>query len=192
MAYATQITLSTGNKVSIHYQSQEVSVSVTYQLEREDADVLAVVKEKTVELAQAHLAAWQTLRDAKLSGVNETAPEKPEPKSESSTTTEKTQQTVVASEQPPEMLASPESSSPAPRITPGQLAALILFLTEAKWSEERRRGYLRGKFSCNSVDELSAEQAKAWLLELQRAEREAAQTASQQRRLENAHRNGTP
>ena len=86
------------------------------------------------------------------------------------------------------MEVPPASPAPAPRLTPGQLAALLLLLTEARWSEQRRRDYLRERFSRDSVDELSAEQAKEWLLELQRAEREAAQ----QRRLENAHRNGTP
>jgi len=45
MAYATQMTLGTGNKVSVNYQSQEHSVSVTYQLEREDTNLLQVVQE---------------------------------------------------------------------------------------------------------------------------------------------------
>jgi hypothetical protein len=62
----------------------------------------------------------------------------------------------------------------------------LLLLTEARWSQERRRDYLKENFFCDSVDDLSAEQARTWLLELQRAEREAAQ----QRRLANTHRNG--
>lgn len=183
MAYATQVTISTGNKVSLNYQSQEVSVTLTYQIEREDADVLAIVKEKTVELAQAHRAAWQTLRDAKVSVLKETTPERPE------TSIAPAQTTESPPPEPPQTMEAPASSpAPAPRLSPGQLAALLLLLTEARWSEQRRRDYLRERFSRDSVDELSAEQAKEWLLELQRAEREAAQ----QRRLENAHRNGTP
>ena len=51
MAYATQLTISTGNKVSLNYQSQDVSVSLTYQLERDDGDVLHVVREKAAEVA---------------------------------------------------------------------------------------------------------------------------------------------
>ncbi len=66
MAYPIQVMLTTGNKVSLNYQSQEVSVTLTYQLEREDSDVLALVQEKTKELAQAHQLAWQGLHEAKI------------------------------------------------------------------------------------------------------------------------------
>jgi hypothetical protein len=66
MAHAVEITLGTGNKVSLNCQSQEVSVSITYQLEREDTDVLQVVEEKATEVAQAHQKAWEALRDAKV------------------------------------------------------------------------------------------------------------------------------
>jgi len=193
MAYATQVTISTGNKVSLNYQSQEVSVTLTYQLEREDVDVLAIVKEKAGELAQAHRTAWQTLRDAKVSAVNEPAPEKPDPVMESPPSNIETTKIMAQTMEKPltepsqTSEVSPELPVSAPRITPGQLAALLLLLTEARWSEQRRHDYLRQRFSRDSVDELSAEQAKEWLLELQRAEREAAQ----QRRLENAHRNGS-
>ena len=207
MAYATQITISTGNKVSLNYQSQEVSVTLTYQIEREDTDVLAVVKEKTVELAQAHHAAWQTLHDAKVSTAKsstaqEEMPEKPKKVPESPIAQMKTVSAPAETADPPppepihespqELSQTKESpvisSVPASPITPGQLAALLLLLTEARWSEQRRCDYLHERFSCEGVDDLSAEQAKEWLLALQRAEREAAQ----QRRLENSHRNGTP
>lgn len=191
MAYATQVTISTGNKVSLNYQSQEVSVTLTYQIEREDADVLTVVKEKTLELAQAHRTAWQTLHDAKVSAVTqrelqkpETMPAMPHPNVETTQDAAQALETPSESSQTSEVLSGSMVSSP--RIMPGQLAALLLLLTEGKWSEERRRDYLRERFSCDHVDDLSADQAREWLLELQRAEREAAQ----QRRLENAQRNG--
>lgn len=193
MAYATEVTISTGNKVSINYQTRDVSVSVTYQLEREDTDVVTVVREKTKELAQAHRAVWQTLHDAKVATVRETAPERPETvlgphSAKAETANSSTQTTEPPSSQPsPGMEVPPTLSAPVPAISPGQIAALLLLLAEARWSEQRRRDYLRERFSCDRVDELNAEQAKEWLLELQRAEREA----SQQHRLENAHRNGS-
>jgi len=62
MAFPVQITLTTGNTVSQGCPSQEVSVSVTYQLERADADVLAVVREKIAELVAAHRLAWERVR----------------------------------------------------------------------------------------------------------------------------------
>lgn len=183
MAYATELTISTGNKVSLNFQSQEVSVTLTYQLEREDADVVAVVREKTAELAQAHRAAWQTLRDAKVAaakGVSQEAAASPgEPEALSTPDLPAQAPSVVVDSPPP---------APIERVKPGQVAALCLLLRQTGWSDERRITYLRETFSCESVNDLNAEQARGWLLELQRAEREA----DQQRRLEKAQRNGSP
>jgi hypothetical protein len=66
MAYAIQLTIGTASKVSLNFQSQEVNVSLTYQLEREDTDVLQAVQERAVEVAEAHRAAWQRIRDVKV------------------------------------------------------------------------------------------------------------------------------
>jgi hypothetical protein len=127
MAYATQVTISTGNKVSLNYQSQEVSVTLTYQLEREDADVLAIVKEKTAELAEAHRSAWQILRDAKVSAVNgaTTLPSSPEVK------TPEGQAIIPQKEtnEPPEMQQSEttDATISIAGITPGQLAVSCYF-----------------------------------------------------------------
>jgi ATP/maltotriose-dependent transcriptional regulator MalT len=46
MAIVTGVSIGTSNKVSVDYQSQEVSVSVSYQLERDDTDLMAFVQEK--------------------------------------------------------------------------------------------------------------------------------------------------
>ncbi len=72
MAYAVEVTLVTGNKVSLNYQSQEVSVSITYQLESEDGDVLAVVAEKTNELVAAHALAWKRVKGAQPVTIEKT------------------------------------------------------------------------------------------------------------------------
>lgn len=63
MAYATQLTIGTGRKVSMNYQSQDATVTVTYQLEQHDKSVLDVVKEKAVELEKAHRSIWGTLKE---------------------------------------------------------------------------------------------------------------------------------
>ena len=198
MAYATQITISTGNKVSLNYQSQEVNVTLTYQLEREDTDLLTVDQEKATELAKAHRTAWQTLRDAKVSAVNDQAHPPRTITKEEATPNENTVMTAGEAAEPLPHDSSPLESSqatetleepptPLDPITPGQRAALLLLLTKAKWSEESRQEYLRKQFSCCSVDDLTAPQASLWLLELQRTEREVAQ----QRRVEKVQRNGT-
>lgn len=63
MAYVTTVTIGTSNKVSVDYQSQEVSVSVTYQLERSDEDLQAFVETRTAEVEQAHSLIWRRIRE---------------------------------------------------------------------------------------------------------------------------------
>lgn len=70
MAYATQITISTGSKVSVNYQSQEVHVGVTYQLEREDENLLQLVESKAAEVEAAHRRLWKTLK-AERAAINQ-------------------------------------------------------------------------------------------------------------------------
>lgn len=62
MAYATQITIGTGRKVSVNYQSQEVQVGVTYQLEREDQNLLQLVETKAAEIETVHRRLWKKLK----------------------------------------------------------------------------------------------------------------------------------
>ena len=62
MAYATQITIGTGRKVSVNYQSQEVQVGVTYQLEREDQNLLQLVENKAAEIETVHRRLWKKLK----------------------------------------------------------------------------------------------------------------------------------
>jgi len=62
MAYATQITIGTGRKVSVNYQSQEVQVGVTYQLEREDQNLLQLVETKAAEIESVHRRLWKKLK----------------------------------------------------------------------------------------------------------------------------------
>jgi hypothetical protein len=62
MAYATQITIGTGRKVSVNYQSREVQVGVTYQLEREDQNLLQLVETKAAEIETVHRRLWKKLK----------------------------------------------------------------------------------------------------------------------------------
>jgi hypothetical protein len=54
MAYATEITIGTGSKMSANYQSQDFNVSLTYQIEREDNDLVQLVEEKATEVETLH------------------------------------------------------------------------------------------------------------------------------------------
>lgn len=70
MAYPVELTLGTGNKVSLNYQSEEVNVSITYRLERGEENVLEVVRCKAPELIEAHRLAWERVREAKAPQIS--------------------------------------------------------------------------------------------------------------------------
>lgn len=101
MAYAVELTLGTGNKVSLNYQSEEVNVSITYKLEREDGDVLGVVHAKAPELIEAHGLAWEQVREAKM-------PQTPAPVA---TTTQETLPEESAAEEFTSVLSSEDVNS---------------------------------------------------------------------------------
>jgi hypothetical protein len=180
MAYAIQATIGAGNKVSLNYQSQEVNVSLTYQLERQDTDVLHVIQEKAEEVARAHQAAWQRIHDVKVEGNAENRQKSPasDPPSAGATAPGAGEAALEA-----QAAASTAADEVA---TAGQQAALRALLTHTGVSDEQVREKLQADFSCSGIEELTRQQASQWLLQLQRREREQAQ----QRRLQAAHLNG--
>jgi hypothetical protein len=194
MAYPIQVTLTTGNKVSLNYQSQEVSVTLTYQLEREDSDVLALVQEKTKELAQAHQLAWQGLHEAKLHEAKvplmqsveaENVAPASTPASEEKKNAETDSPTtnsvdLAASHLPPDEWTQPKA--PLEPATLGQRGALKVMLQQAKWTDENIAAHLHTQFDCERIEDLNAAQAAEWLLELQRT----ARLQAQQQRLDGA------
>ena len=91
MAIATAVSIGTSNKVTMDYQSQEVSISVTFELERGDADLQAFVADKAAEVERAHSAVWRRIRDiraeqkANQSGANGAQAAEPQPASQADT-----------------------------------------------------------------------------------------------------------
>ena len=63
MAHVTAVTIGHTDRVSANYQSQEVSVSVTFQLERSDDDLQAFVEDKAAEVESAHGTIWRRIRE---------------------------------------------------------------------------------------------------------------------------------
>lgn len=175
MAYATQLTIGTGNKVSLNYQSQDVNVSLTYELERGDTDLLAVVQEKAAEVAAVHRMAWKHIRDAKVKG------ETIAPTTLCASVGAEPSGSTVATASSAE-----ESSDEEERATAGQQTALLALLAHLEWSEEQVAGQMAARFNCSDVEHLTQRQVATWLLELQRNEREKAQ----QRRQSAAQLNG--
>ncbi|MDE2106568.1 MAG: hypothetical protein KGL39_55650 [Patescibacteria group bacterium] len=75
MAFATRVTIGTGNKVTQSYQSQDVSVSVTYELERSDTDLIAFMAAKAAEVEACHTAVWQGIFAKRMERGMTEAPE---------------------------------------------------------------------------------------------------------------------
>ncbi len=177
MAYATQLTIGTSSKVSLNYQSQQVEVSLTYELEREDTDVLSVVQEKAGEVAAARRVAWERIRDAKLSDVRQ-SPDAASPKGRS-------RSAPLEEQAKASVLSTPQASSPEiskaehEPSTHGQQAALGALLAHVGWNDEQVLEQLTTRFGCSAIEQLTQRQAVEWLLELQRKEREKAQQRRQ-------------
>ena len=84
MAVLSKVTIGTGRKISIDYQSEDYSLIVTWELETNDTDLLGFVKSHGKQVEAAH----QTLREAikaererlKNNGKAESLPQKESPK----------------------------------------------------------------------------------------------------------------
>ena len=181
MAYPIQLTIGTGNKVSVNYQSQEVNVSVTYQLESEDTDLLKFARDKASEVAAVHGVAWEKCQAN--TSAKTAARKKAKPSDETETRPESVPQKVEP---------KAEESAPQSPITDGQLAALEALTAQADWSQEQTRATLRERFKKAELSELTTAQAAQLLLDLQRAERLKMQTRSRERRAATTRQNGHP
>jgi hypothetical protein len=69
MAVVTEVTISTGSTVETGAQAREVGIALTYRLEREDSDVMQMVREKAAEVARAHQVAWKSIRDEQVASI---------------------------------------------------------------------------------------------------------------------------
>lgn len=177
MAYAVEVTISTGNKVSINYQSQEVGISLTYRLEREDSDVLAIVAEKAAEVVDAHARAWQEVQGARKQSENL---KKSGARSASSANGDSAEDENTAEIQAEIQVESHQNSGEVATTlvavsTPTQQSALRGLLLRCGWSEESIGQQLTIRYGCRRLEQLSERQAASWLLELQRSERQRVQ-----------------
>lgn len=201
MAHAVQITIAAGNKVSLNYQSQEVEVSVTYQLEREDNDLLAVFRDKAEEVARAHKVAWHHVHNVRAKGaVNEkgkddTAPA-PRVTMKGDQPAEGSQATQPSAAESSEEPIAPSADDASPDedheeavdevASESQRTAIKTILRHSGWSDEQMNEHLSAHYSVSAIEFLTRRQASQWLLELQRSEREKVQ----QRRLNAKNLNG--
>ena len=183
MAFATQLTIGTGSKVSANYQSHEVSVIVTYELERQDTDLLKLVEEKAAEVEQAHSMVWRSIKSLRTEGKTEnpSPPVSTQDKlDESETNTEQTpdgHNGAVPTEaagiaQNGDARQSNGASPTEPMISGPQQRAVAALATRAQMSDEDLQRRLQMRFGKSAVGDLTKRQASMLLTELQRGERE--------------------
>jgi len=154
MAHAIEVTIGTGNKVSLNYQSQEVNVSVTYKLEREDTDVLAVVRDKAEELVRAHALAWKQVKEG----------ERPETAEE---------EEILAEEAPVvEDAKENENHGIEDSATAAQVRLIYSLSGQAGLDDDELRRRVQDNYGRSLPEDLSCEQAAKLLVELGREERE--------------------
>ena len=180
MAIATEVTISTGTKVTFNYQSREVGVSLTYQLEREDTDVLELVREKAGEVARAHQAVWQKMRDEKKSQKQSASRNGQATAKRSAVTTNGAKPTeeefsVAQAKATVEVEQKDDESDDELTHVPSseaQRRALIALFNASSLTDNEFETLLQERFGWSTVDELSHPQASRLLVELQRKERE--------------------
>lgn len=161
MAYPIELTLGTGNKVSLNYQSQEVNVSLTYKLEREDTDVLAVVEDKADELVRAHALAWKRLKGG----------ERPDPVKETNRGTDE----APVLENPQELECEDgeiQRQHRGPGATRAQVRLIHAMNRQAGLDEEELRDRIRDDYQGDNPEQLDRHDAAELLVDLGRKERE--------------------
>jgi len=156
MAYAVEVTIGTGNKVSLNYQSQEVNLSITYRLEREDTDVIAVVRDKADELVRAHALAWKRVKEG----------ERPEPVKEEETLVDEA--SVLEDAQEHEI----ENTEIEVKATAMQVRLIHSLGGQTGLSGDELRSRIRDDYRCEAPEELKRDEAAKLLVELGREERE--------------------
>jgi hypothetical protein len=201
MAHAISMMLGTGNKVSVDYQSQEAHVTVTYELERHETDLQAVVLQKAEEIERLHGTLWRRIREirteqraaqpdatADATGKNgnkrrrnasaETSP----PELSKNGTGALPEAEPVAAESVDTATSEPRQDAPAPvdtqaaadRASEPQLQAIRTLAGRVGVSTERLLDYLKKRFGKSTVEDLDRAEAGSLLLELQRSERQRA------------------
>jgi hypothetical protein len=184
MAQATSLTIGTSRKVSANYQSHEVSVAVSYDVERGDPDLLQLAAQKASEVEQVYQAVSSQLRGEQqeetrrqpLSLVRDDGDDQ----DPSSTPGEVSESSPV--ESPPteplpgelDYFAEDGNGSVTAEelATKAQVRAVYALATRLNMSRVELQELLRVRFGTAEAEQLRKSQATAMLLELQRKDRQ--------------------
>lgn len=176
MAYATEITIGTGSKMSANYQSNEFQVSLTYQLERGDTDLAQLAEEKAAEVENLHgLIRQRVLALRQKPVVEKSIIEKsnsnkatsngaaPPDKSENDKFETDKSETV----NPPIESSSEKSSHGDPPITTAQKRVVEKLVERCTMSDEELQKLLVCRYGHNAVSNLTNRQAGLLIADLQ-------------------------
>jgi hypothetical protein len=172
MAIVATVSIGTSNKVSVNYQSQEVNIAITYQLEREDTDLLAFVQEKAAELEKAHSTVWQRLRELRQDPktVERRRPPVGPPPEAENPPPEAENPPPEAENPPPE--AATDGDDPTPpatlSLTGPQQRAILALAQRARMTDETFAARLETRFGKRAVEQLTQPEAAQLLVEMQR------------------------
>lgn len=197
MAIATAMSIGTSNKVTVDYQSQEVSISITFELERGDTDLQALVTDKAAELERAHSAAWRRIRELRTQqkareagSVEQAATETPEPKRSRRSRAARGSDNGDAPAQTPEAADAGDESGGSGQCEPepsgqdcglasvAQQRAILSLANRAGMDGEGLTTLLREIVGKSVVEQLTRQDAARLLVELQRRDKLAAYPAA--------------
>lgn len=181
MAIATEVSIGTSQKVSVDFQSQEVSVRVTYALESQDGDLLTFVAQKAQEVEKAHAAIWRRIREQRTHAQRSHAcgeePQTAENRAEASPESPSPPEPSKGSASPSEKSGceAPAALHSAPQVqeeeaTAAQVRAIRSLASRARMTETALQDMLLRRYGKRSVEQLSKQQAAALLMRMQRGE----------------------
>lgn len=184
MAQATSLTIGTSRKVSANYQSHEVSVAVSYDVERGDPDLLQLAAQKASEVEQVYQAVSSRLRGEQTEearrqplslvrddGADE-APSSTPGEAPDSPPAEPSPAESPSGE--PDYFAEDGSGSATAEAlaTKAQVRAVHALGARLNMSRVELQELLRVRFGITEAEQLRKSQATAMLLELQRKDRQ--------------------
>ena len=165
MAFATEMPIGTGSKMSANFQSQDFNVSLTYQLERGDIDLVQLAEEKAAEVETLHAR----IRRQILQLRSQAAP-KPAAESNAQDRVQSTDGSMNGSVQEPTTMTpeiASKTRSEAP-ITKAQQRVIQKLVERAEMTCEELETLVACRFGWSRMEKLTQRQGHTLIAELQR------------------------
>ncbi len=160
MAFATEITIGTSSKMSANFQSQDFAVSLTYQLERDDVDLVQIAEEKATEVETLHTVIRRQILQLRTEPtLIVTSDRKPQDASNPAETNGSAPMQATVME--------PETRR-EPTITETQKRVTAKLVERAALTDDELQKLIACRFGRNAVGELTQRQGRMLIADLQR------------------------